>query len=122
MNTMPVGKVLVAGGGIGGLCTALALRKAGIEAVVFERAERLRAAGCGVHLWTNAVLALADLGVADALHAIAPAQSRCEFRTWRGTRLAVLPVRQFAERYGQPVVAVGRDDLIDLLAAALGDE
>jgi len=75
-----------------------------------------------VHLWTNAVLALADLGVADALHAIAPAQSRCEFRTWRGTRLAVLPVRQFAERYGQPVVAVGRDDLIDLLAAALGDE
>jgi 2-polyprenyl-6-methoxyphenol hydroxylase-like FAD-dependent oxidoreductase len=122
MSATPIGRVLVAGGGIGGLATALALRKAGIEVVVLERAARLRAAGCGVHLWTNALLALEDLGLADALHAIAPAQTRCEFRTWRGRRLATWPVHEFAERYGQPVMAIGRDDLVDILADALGDE
>jgi 2-polyprenyl-6-methoxyphenol hydroxylase-like FAD-dependent oxidoreductase len=122
MSASPIGRVLVAGGGIGGLATALALRKAGIDAVVLERAARLRAAGCGVHLWTNALLALEDLGLADALHAIAPAQTRCEFRTWRGRGLATWPVHEFAERYGQPVMAIGRDDLVDILADALGDE
>jgi 2-polyprenyl-6-methoxyphenol hydroxylase-like FAD-dependent oxidoreductase len=122
MSATPIGRVLVAGGGIGGLAAALALRKAGVEAVVLERAARLRAAGCGVHLWTNALLALEDLGLADALHAIAPAQTRCEFRTWRGRRLATWPVREFAERYGQPVMAIGRDDLVDILADALGEE
>lgn len=122
MTATPVNRVLVAGGGIGGLATALALRRAGIDAVVLERAPRLRAAGCGVHLWTNAVLALADLGLADALHEIAPGQTRCEFRTWRGTGLATWPVHEFAERYGQPVVAIGRDDLVDLLAGALDAE
>jgi 2-polyprenyl-6-methoxyphenol hydroxylase-like FAD-dependent oxidoreductase len=118
----PIGRVLVSGGGIGGLATALALREAGYEAVVFERADQLRAAGCGVHLWTNAVLALADLGVAEELHAIGRSQVRCEFRTWRGNKLAIWPVREFAERYGQPVVAIGRDDLIDILGNALGEE
>jgi 2-polyprenyl-6-methoxyphenol hydroxylase-like FAD-dependent oxidoreductase len=117
---MKVGRAIVAGGGIGGLSTALALRKVGIDAVVLERAPGLRAAGCGVHLWTNAVLALADLGLADALHAIAPSQTRCEFRTWRGKQLARWPVSGFAQRYGQPVVAIGRDDLIDIFADAVG--
>ncbi|GHI04368.1 hypothetical protein AQI88_39810 [Streptomyces cellostaticus] len=112
-------RVLVAGGGIGGLATALALRKAGMDVVVLERALRLRAAGCGVHLWTNAVLALQDLGLADPLHAIGRSQVRCEFRNWNGDRLAVWPVERFTERYGQPVVAIGRDDLIDILADAL---
>ena len=112
-------RVLVAGGGIGGLATALALRKAGMDVVVLERALRLRAAGCGVHLWTNAVLALQDLGLADPLHAIGRSQVRCEFRNWNGERLAVWPVERFVERYGQPVVAIGRDDLIDILADAL---
>jgi 2-polyprenyl-6-methoxyphenol hydroxylase-like FAD-dependent oxidoreductase len=122
MSSVAVRRVVVAGGGIGGLSAALALRKAGLDVVVLERAARLRAAGCGVHLWTNAVLALEDLGLAEALHATAPAQSVCEFRTWRGRRLATWPVREFAERYGQPVVAIGRDDLIDIFAAALGAE
>ncbi|MEV0910332.1 FAD-dependent monooxygenase [Streptomyces hokutonensis] len=112
-------RVIVAGGGIGGLATALALRKAGIEVVVLERAHRLRAAGCGVHLWTNAVLALQDLGLAGALHKVGRSQVRCEFRNWNGGELAVWPVEQFTDRHGQPVVAIGRDDLVDILADAL---
>lgn len=118
----PRARVIVAGGGIGGLSAALALRKAGHEVLVLERAPHVRAAGCGVHLWSNAVLALQDLGVAEPLLALAPAQTRCEFQTWDGARLATWPVQRFADRLGQPVVAVGRDDLVDILAGALGPE
>jgi 2-polyprenyl-6-methoxyphenol hydroxylase-like FAD-dependent oxidoreductase len=112
-------RVIVVGGGVGGLAAALALRKAGAEVVVLERAARLRRGGCGVHLWTNAVLALADLGLAGPLCASGRPQVRCEFRNWNGDALAVWPVGRFAQRYGQPVVAIGRDDLIGILAGAL---
>jgi 2-polyprenyl-6-methoxyphenol hydroxylase-like FAD-dependent oxidoreductase len=115
-------RAVIAGGGIGGLTTALALRKAGLDVVVLERAPHLRAAGCGVHLWTNAVLALADLGIADDLLAVAPAQERCEFQSWDGAPLATWPVHEFREKFGRPVVAVGRDFLITTLATALGEE
>ncbi|HWQ32206.1 MAG TPA: hypothetical protein VNQ79_04930 [Blastocatellia bacterium] len=35
-------------GGIGGLCTAIALRRSGIEAIVYERAEEFGAVGAGL--------------------------------------------------------------------------
>lgn len=115
-------RAVIAGGGIGGLTAALALRRAGLDVAVLERAPHLRAAGCGVHLWTNALLALADLGVADDVLAVAPAQEQCRFESWDGTPLATWPVHEFREKFGQPVVAVGRDFLISTLAAALGEE
>jgi 2-polyprenyl-6-methoxyphenol hydroxylase-like FAD-dependent oxidoreductase len=60
-------KVLVAGGGIGGLATAAALGKAGIDCHVFEQAPRLREVGAGVGLWTNALASLEVLGAAGDL-------------------------------------------------------
>jgi 2-polyprenyl-6-methoxyphenol hydroxylase-like FAD-dependent oxidoreductase len=47
-------KVMVAGGGIGGLTAAIALRRAGFEVVVFERAAELREIGAGLLLAANA--------------------------------------------------------------------
>jgi 2-polyprenyl-6-methoxyphenol hydroxylase-like FAD-dependent oxidoreductase len=113
-------RCIIAGGGVGGLTAAVAMRKAGIEAIVLEQAPRLRAAGCGVHLWTNALLVLDDLGIGADVIARGAVQSRCEFEATDGTSLAMWPVGEFAERYGQPVMAVGRDDLIDTVACALG--
>jgi len=47
-------KVMVAGGGIGGLTAAIALRRAGFEVVVFERTAELREIGAGLLLAANA--------------------------------------------------------------------
>jgi FAD-dependent urate hydroxylase len=41
-------KAIVVGAGIGGLSAAIALRKAGIETVVFERAQELKEGGAGL--------------------------------------------------------------------------
>ncbi|WP_329521728.1 NAD(P)/FAD-dependent oxidoreductase [Spirillospora sp. NBC_01491] len=59
--------VLIAGGGIAGPITALALRKAGIDAVVFEaRSETADAAGAFLTLATNGIDALRTIGAGEA--------------------------------------------------------
>jgi 2-polyprenyl-6-methoxyphenol hydroxylase-like FAD-dependent oxidoreductase len=58
-----VERILVLGGGIGGLSAAVALRTAGFQAEVFEQAPELREVGAGVGLWSNAMGSLDQLGV-----------------------------------------------------------
>jgi 2-polyprenyl-6-methoxyphenol hydroxylase-like FAD-dependent oxidoreductase len=62
-------KVLVIGGGVGGLSTALSLHQAGIEARVFESVKELSSIGAGINLQPNAVRELDELGLGDALAA-----------------------------------------------------
>jgi 2-polyprenyl-6-methoxyphenol hydroxylase-like FAD-dependent oxidoreductase len=66
-------RVLIVGGGIGGLAAAVALQRVGIAAAVFERAPVLTAVGAGLSLWSNAMLALRRLRLeAPALAAGSP--------------------------------------------------
>ena len=85
-------RAIVLGAGIGGLTAALALRRVGIEAVVFERASELRQiqVGGGFHLWANAIEMLRDRSSAErALPAAArlrgPAGPRTPRRAQRQT-------------------------------------
>jgi 2-polyprenyl-6-methoxyphenol hydroxylase-like FAD-dependent oxidoreductase len=59
-------KVLVVGGGIGGLCAALALRREGYEVDVVERDPEWGVYGVGIIQPGNALRALDQLGLADA--------------------------------------------------------
>jgi 2-polyprenyl-6-methoxyphenol hydroxylase-like FAD-dependent oxidoreductase len=56
---------IVVGGGIGGLSAAIALRRAGIQAEVHERAPELREVGAGISLWPNATRQLRAWGLLD---------------------------------------------------------
>lgn len=60
-------RVLVIGGGIGGLATALALHAAGIDAEVHEAAGEVRPLGVGINLQPHAVRELTELGLGEAL-------------------------------------------------------
>jgi 5-methylphenazine-1-carboxylate 1-monooxygenase len=60
-------KVLIAGGGIGGLATALSLHAVGIEAEVFEQAREIGEVGVGINMLPHAVKELAALGLLPAL-------------------------------------------------------
>lgn len=60
-------KLLIIGGGIGGLVTALALHKAGIDVDIFEQSQELRELGVGINLLPHAVKELAALGLLPAL-------------------------------------------------------
>ncbi|XP_057816923.2 monooxygenase 2 isoform X1 [Cryptomeria japonica] len=59
--------VVVVGGGVAGLATALALHRVGLKSLVLERADCLRTAGAAFIMWPNAWKALDVLGVSDSL-------------------------------------------------------
>ena len=65
-------KVLIVGGGIGGLTAAIALVRQGIDVDVYERADSFKEIGAGVSLAPNARRLLERLGLREELKAICP--------------------------------------------------
>ena len=55
--------VIIAGGGIGGLATALTLHQIGVPSVVFEAVRELKPLGVGINIQPNAIRELYDLGI-----------------------------------------------------------
>src|SRR5690242_5550545 len=60
-------RVLIIGGGIGGLATALSLHDVGISCTVFEQVRELRELGVGINTLPHAIKELAALGLLPAL-------------------------------------------------------
>jgi 2-polyprenyl-6-methoxyphenol hydroxylase-like FAD-dependent oxidoreductase len=58
--------VLIAGGGLGGLATALTLHQIGVPCVVLESVREMKPLGVGINLQPNAVRELYDLGITEA--------------------------------------------------------
>ena len=57
--------VVIAGGGIGGLATALTLHQIGVPCIIFEAVREMRPLGVGINLQPNAVRELYDLGITE---------------------------------------------------------
>jgi 2-polyprenyl-6-methoxyphenol hydroxylase-like FAD-dependent oxidoreductase len=115
-------KVLIVGAGIGGLTAAIALRRAGIDAEVFERAPQLLDVGAGISLWPNAVKGLDKLGVGPPVRAAAVASYVGGIHTWRGALLAPADADEVAREFGAPMVILHRADLLATLHRAAGPE
>ncbi len=60
-------RILIVGGGIGGLSAALALRREGFAPQVFEQAPALLEVGAAIAVWPNAMRVLRRLGLGDAV-------------------------------------------------------
>lgn len=115
-------KVIVVGGGLGGLTAALALRRDGHDVVVLERRPALEEAGAGISLWPNAMRVLRDLGVGPELEASAITQGRATIRTSRGRQLSSSDMAAIERRFAAPLGVVHRHHLLDVLRAAVGDD
>ena len=113
-----VERVIVVGGGIGGLAAAVALQQAGIAATVYERMSAIREVGAALALWPNGVKALAALGLREALAPISLPEERGRIYSWRGALLSETLMRDVERRFGAPVVVVHRADLQAMLLAA----
>src|SRR5262245_16680142 len=114
-------RVIVVGGGIGGLAAAAGLRSAGIDAKVFEQLDHVGATlvGGGFHLWPNAIRALRELGLAETVRERGAPFEVTEFCTWRGRMLAKWPLTQVAGELGLFDVGIGRADLLEVLSGAV---
>ncbi len=83
----PSHKVLIAGGGITGLATALALHQQGHDVTVFESVEQPRELGVGINLLPHSVRVLHDLGLQDALEDISVLTRRLSFYSEDGVKI-----------------------------------
>ena len=107
--------MIIAGGGIAGLCAAIACEQRGIVADVFEREPVLQPVGAGLCLWHNAMLALKNLGLDTQLAPVSTPFFVQENRTSEG---AVLESHSFAEMgrsLGVDALTVHRGDLHEVL-------
>lgn len=110
----------IAGAGIGGLTAALALARQGVEVCVFEQAPALGEVGAGLQLSPNAMKVLTNLGLQEAVNAVAFAPHYARIRDGKSGRdLVVLPLKDQCEQvYGAPYLHVHRADLHTILAEA----
>lgn len=114
--------ILIMGGGIAGLCTAIALRQKGLEAQVYEQAETIRPVGAGLTLWPNAMNVLAQLGLAELVLQAGSVIGTATFKDDRGRTLTTTALHDLRAELGQPAVAIHRADLHHILQAALPPE
>jgi salicylate hydroxylase len=114
-------KVLIVGGGIGGLTAALALKLRGIDALLFEQAAAFREVGAGIQLSCNATRILTALGLKEALAGIAVYPEGRDYRAWdTGERLFWTPLGRRAEAvFGAPYYHAHRAELLGVLLDAL---
>lgn len=113
--------VLVAGGGIAGLTTALALLRRDIDVDVYEQASELREVGAGLQLAPNGTRLLIELGLRERLEAVVCEAARKEVRLWNtGQTWKLFDLgKDCIERFGAPYWTVHRGDFHAVLRDAV---
>jgi 2-polyprenyl-6-methoxyphenol hydroxylase-like FAD-dependent oxidoreductase len=100
-------KLIIAGGGIGGLAAALALNRAGFDVAVYERAPAFTEIGAGMSLWPNATRVLRSLGVLEQV--LASGEPVTQFNLFRpsGKLISAIAMTGFQT----PALCIHRADL-----------
>lgn len=110
---MTTDRIVIAGGGIGGLATAIGLAQKGIRSIVLEKAPELGEIGAGIQLGPNAFHAFDYLGVGDAARAMAVYIDNLRLMdALTGEEITRIPLDEaFRTRFRNPYAVVHRGDL-----------
>jgi 2-polyprenyl-6-methoxyphenol hydroxylase-like FAD-dependent oxidoreductase len=108
-------RIVIVGGGIGGLSAALALRREGFEPQVFEQAPALLEVGAAIAVWPNAMRVLQKLGVGTP---VTERGGLLRYARWMGRDGRIFNHFSFPDE-GVPGVALHRADLQGALLRAL---
>ena len=113
-------KIIIAGGGIGGLAAALALHDLGIDAEVYEQSRELRELGVGINMMPHAVRELASLGLLPALDAAGIRTRELVYSTRLG-QTVWQELRGIDAGYAMPQFSIHRGKLCGMLLSAVAD-
>jgi 2-polyprenyl-6-methoxyphenol hydroxylase-like FAD-dependent oxidoreductase len=113
-------RIVVVGAGIAGLATAVALQQLGHDITVIE--ERTdTSSGAGISIWPNALAALDQIGLGDAVRAAGGRVTAGALRWRDGSWLRHPSPERMVKALGEPLVVVRRSGLTNILAGALAD-
>lgn len=110
-------QIVVVGGGVAGLTTALALSDRGFSSCVLERGNFTDESGAGIQLTPNATSQLFQLGLETSLVTASHEAHTLESRHWRtGRVVSKVPLREIIQKYCEfPFLQIRRSDLINIL-------
>ena len=122
MSAVP-DRIVIAGGGIGGLAAAIGLAQKGIPSVVLEMAARLGEIGAGIQLGPNAFHAFDALGVGDAARRMAVYIDNLRLMdALTAEEICRIPLGEaFRARFGNPYAVVHRGELHSVFLKACTD-
>lgn len=109
------GSISIVGGGIGGLCTAVALQKAGIECSVFESSLEIKSMGAGLGIGNNAIKALAKLGLDQHVIGAGQVLDAMIIYDENGKQISKMDTKLISERFGTNNVTIHRAALHGIL-------
>jgi 2-polyprenyl-6-methoxyphenol hydroxylase-like FAD-dependent oxidoreductase len=113
-------QILVIGAGIAGLATAVALQRRGHDVTVIE--ERTdTSSGAGISIWPNALAALDEIGLGDAVREAGGRVTAGALRWRDGTWLRHPTHERLVKALGEPLVVIRRSALTKVLADAVAD-
>src|SRR4051812_32102054 len=119
---MMASHAVIVGGGIGGLSTALGLRRTGWQVTVLERAGEFRPVGAGVVLQANGLRCLDALGVGSAVRQGGRAGISGGTRTSDGRWLARIGAGRLEQALGTPAYGIHRASLHEIFLHALPED
>ena len=103
--------IAIIGGGIGGLCAAIALQQRGLEAHVYEAAPKLQPVGAGIWVPTNAIRVLDRLGLGRPVARDGVALERVELRDVAGGVLQQVDLNEVRDAFGHTTISIHRGAL-----------
>ena len=112
--------IIIVGGGLGGLTTALALGRAGRRVRILEQASEFGAIGYGIQLGPNVVPMFDRLGITAAVLDKGDVPDACLMvDAYSGEEIARIPLgASFRERFRHPYIIIHRVDLHQALMDA----
>ncbi len=114
-------RVLMIGGGIGGLTAAIAMQRAGHEVEVYDQASQFLPSGTGLGIINNGLQALRRLDIAMDVSARGVRLARFSIQSWDGRVLWECPIDEYERVTGGPAIGIHRADLHEILLAHCGD-
>lgn len=112
-------RIVILGGGVAGVGSAIALRQKGFDVSIYERHRSVSNIGAGIVVWPNAAFVLAQFGVLADIAALA-GRPKAMRRISRGNEeLGVLDIGLIEKRMGYPSLSILRRDFQSILVSRL---